>query len=111
MGSLVFQMEHGVKPELSVDNQGKLGIPQINTNHQSVDTIIRKAWLGECNHTSDMLEVLKFLDTHGASPSSDTERSSESTKLHRDQIKRWRECRENNFGKNYLLYNVFILVC
>jgi hypothetical protein len=29
MGSLLFQVEHGIKPELSVDRDGKLILPTI----------------------------------------------------------------------------------
>ncbi|KAG0153886.1 hypothetical protein PDIDSM_1265 [Penicillium digitatum] len=62
MGSLLFQVEHGIKPELSVDRDGKLILPTIQTNHQGIDTIIRNAWLGHYSSTSQMLENLHSLD-------------------------------------------------
>ncbi|KAJ5544592.1 hypothetical protein N7535_007013 [Penicillium sp. DV-2018c] len=65
MGSLIFQMEHGAKPELSVDDHGRLVLPEIRTDHPNLDTIIRKAWLGHYSHTSEMLESLNFIDTDG----------------------------------------------
>jgi hypothetical protein len=41
MASLLFQVEHGIKPELSVDSDGELILPSIQTNHLGIDAIIR----------------------------------------------------------------------
>jgi hypothetical protein len=66
MGSLIFQVEHGAKPELSVDSRGTLVLPKIRTDHEILDTIVRKAWLGHYSRTSEMLEHLNSIDTNGA---------------------------------------------
>jgi serine/threonine protein kinase len=109
MGSLIFQIEHEVKPELSVDSRGTLVLPKIRTDHQSLDTIIRKAWLGHYNRTSEMLEDLNSIDTNGACPANDIKLYSGSTESLGDRIRKWRECRENKFGKGYPLHDVYIV--
>ncbi|KAJ5461053.1 uncharacterized protein N7458_002605 [Penicillium daleae] len=109
MASLIFQMEHGAKPELSVDSHDTLVLPKIKTDYQSLETIIRKAWLGHYNRTSEMLEDLSSIDTNGTRPARDIKLRSESTESLRDRIKKWREGRENKFGKGYPLYDVYIL--
>lgn len=107
MGSLIFQVEHGAKPELSVDSHGTLVLPKIETDHQIIDTIIRKAWLGHYGRTSEMLEHLNSIDTNGACRAHDIQIRSGSTESLRDRVRKWRECRENKFGKGYSLYDVY----
>jgi serine/threonine protein kinase len=109
MASLIFQMEHGAKPELSVDSHRTLVLPKIRTGHQRLDTIIPKAWLGHYNRTLEMLEDLNSIDTNGTRPDRDIKSRPGSTESLRDRIKKWRECRENKFGKVYSLYDVYIL--
>lgn len=109
MGSLIFQVEHGVKPELSVDSHGTLVLPNIRTDHQVLDTIIRKAWLGDYGRTSEMLEHLNSIDTNGACRAHGIQRRSKSTESLRGRIRKWRECRENKFGKGYQLYDFYSL--
>lgn len=98
MGSLIFQMEHEAKPELSVDNHGRLVLPKIRTDHLNLDTIIRKAWLGHYSHTSEMLEDLNSIDTNDVRHAYDVQLGSSSTELLRDRVRKWRESRENKFG-------------
>lgn len=107
MGSLIFQMEHGAKPELSVDNHGRLVLPKIRIDHPSLDTIIRKAWLGHYSHTSEMLESLNSIDTKGVRYAYDVQMGSGSTESLRDGVRKWRECREKKFG---MLSVVYLLV-
>lgn len=109
MASLIFQMEHGAKPELSVDSHRTLVLPKIRTGHQRLDTIIPKAWLGHYNRTLEMLEDLNSIDTNGTRPDRDIKLRPGSTESLRDRIKKWRECRENKFGKVYSLYDAYIL--
>ncbi|TWU70917.1 hypothetical protein ED733_000688 [Metarhizium rileyi] len=98
IGSLIFQMEHGTKPELSIDSHNILVLPKIQTNHQVLDTIIRKAWLGDYSRTSEMLEHLNSIDKNGARPANDIQHRSGSVESFRGRIRKWRECRENKFG-------------
>lgn len=106
MGSLIFQVEHGAKPELSVDSHDTLVLPKVRTDHLILDTIIRKAWLGHYSHTSEMLEHLDSLDANGARNAHGVQMHSGSTELLRGRIRKWRESRENKFGKGYLKYDV-----
>lgn len=104
MGSLLFQVEHGAKPELSVDSHGTLVLPDIRTDHPILDTIIRKAWLGHYRYTSEMLEHLNSIDTDGSCRAHSIQIHSESTESLRGRTRKWRECRENKFGKGCPLY-------
>lgn len=61
MASLIFQMEHGAAPELSLEN-GTLVLPEIRSGNQGIDEVIRKAWLGSYSNTSEMLQQLAFID-------------------------------------------------
>lgn len=101
MGSLIFQMEHGSKLVLSVDSCVTLVLPSIGTDHRSLDTIIRKAWLGHYNHPSEMLNDLNLIDTNGTRPTLDMKLRSESTEFLRDRVRKWRVCREKKFGEHY----------
>jgi hypothetical protein len=56
-----------------------------------------------------MLEDLNSIDTNGTCPGRDIKLRPGSTESLRDRIKKWRECRENKFGKVYSLYDVYIL--
>jgi serine/threonine protein kinase len=99
MGSLIFQMEHGAKPELSVDERGTLILPEVQTENDDLDTIIRKAWLGQYSSTTQILKHLESL-YNGATQDTGyprTERVSIESLKHR--IKDWRRCRQNQFGK------------
>lgn len=103
MGSLIFQMEHGAKPQISTDSHGTLILPEIRTGHQILDTIIRKAWLGHYGHTSEMLEHFNCIDPNGVSHSQSIHVSFGSLESLRHRIGKWRECRHNEFGKSYPL--------
>ena len=63
MGSLIFQIQHRAKSELSVDSHSTLVLPKISTDLQILDTIIRKALLGHHSRSSYMLEDFTSVDT------------------------------------------------
>ncbi|CAG8429867.1 unnamed protein product [Penicillium salamii] len=98
MGSFIFQLEHGAKPELVVDSNGTLALPKIQTDHPILDTIIRKAWLGQYDRTSEMLEHIDSIGINGASCAHDTGFCSGLAESLRVRIRKWRKCRENKFG-------------
>lgn len=105
MASLIFQMEDGAKPELSVDSHGTLVLPDIRIGHQGIDTIIRQAWLGHYSCTSKMLEHLTSIsDNIGRDEAHTVKIYPESSETLRNRVRKWRECREKKFGKNYPLY-------
>lgn len=107
MGSLLFQIEHGIRPELSVGKDGGLILPSIQTNHQGIDAVIRNAWLGHYNNTSEMLDDLHSLDTQIGQGINDTQIHLEPIAPLRERIREWRKRRESNFGKNRLSYDVY----
>ncbi|KAJ5121421.1 uncharacterized protein N7515_009382 [Penicillium bovifimosum] len=103
MGSLIFQVEHGIKPGFSVDTDGELVLPEIHTGHQGIDVIIRNAWLGHYSRTSEMLESLRSLDSQisqGVLDTQNTQTHPVPTAALKERIRRWRENRERNNGKN-----------
>lgn len=105
MASLIFQVEHGAKPEVTIDSHGVLVLPTIQTDHQILDTIVRKAWLGRYSHTSEMLEHLNSIDTNGTRCAHGIQMrsgSTESTESLRGRIRSWRESRKRKFGKGCL---------
>ncbi|PYH34448.1 kinase-like protein [Aspergillus neoniger CBS 115656] len=98
MGSLIYQMEHGVKPELSVDSHGMLVLPSIHTGRPMLDSIIQDAWLGGYGCTKEMLERIEAIDTIGDVSRYGSERQTISTRELRSQVREWREGREDRFG-------------
>ncbi|RAK88395.1 hypothetical protein BO79DRAFT_266608 [Aspergillus costaricaensis CBS 115574] len=98
MGSLIYQMEHGVKPELSVDSHGTLVLPGIHTGRPMLDSIIRDAWLGGYGCTKEMLERIEAIDSIGDDSAQDLQSQSMSTRELRIQVREWREGREDKFG-------------
>lgn len=103
MGSLMFQMEHGAKPELSVDSHGTLVLPSIHTGRPMLDSIIRDAWLGGYGRTKEMLQRIEAIDTIGDVSGYGHERQTISTRELRSQVREWREGREDKFGKSCTL--------
>lgn len=95
MASLIFQIEHQCKPELSLDASGNLALPRIQTGHPALDAVIRTSWLGGYQYTTEMLEGLNSLGTCSLDI-----QASESTEGLRPQIKNWREDRVKKFGKD-----------
>lgn len=98
VASLIFEMETGTKPELSVDDSGALILPRIQTGLSTLDKILQKAWLGQYSSTAHMLEDIGGLhcdidrDLSGMAPLVSTR------ELLRGHIKLWREDREKRFG-------------
>ncbi|KAL1972840.1 hypothetical protein VTN31DRAFT_6382 [Thermomyces dupontii] len=104
MGSLIYRLELGVKPKLSMDHCGNLVFPEIQTGHKGLDTAIRKAWLGQYSSTAEMLEdVESFLDAQSESINRSVPDKISKESL-RDRVKQWREQREKQFGS--VLYGV-----
>ena len=106
-GSLIFQMEQGAKTELSVDRVGTLNLPEIRTDNQGIDAVIRRAWLGQYSRTSQMQDHLTSIDTNIGRDAHNIETRSESAELLRERIRKWRERRECKFAKNCLFNNSY----
>ncbi|KAI3320994.1 kinase-like protein [Xylariaceae sp. AK1471] len=97
MASLMFQMETGAKPLLSIDNSGTLVVPQIHTGHADIDLIITKAWLGEYSSTAQMLEHPTFL-REGRRRTYDSITYPVSKDTLRDRVRQWRKARMEQYG-------------
>ncbi|RJE23418.1 hypothetical protein PHISCL_04226 [Aspergillus sclerotialis] len=63
MVSLIYELETGVRPEISLDDHNGLILPQIHTVHDGLDSLIEKAWRGQYNSTIDMLKHAERLNT------------------------------------------------
>ncbi|KAM3503366.1 hypothetical protein MY11210_008750 [Beauveria gryllotalpidicola] len=62
MGSLIYELETGARSEISLDHHGSLILPQIDTGHDGLDSLIENAWRGQYASTQDMLEYAECLD-------------------------------------------------
>jgi hypothetical protein len=61
LASLMFHLEHGVTPQLSVEN-GIPALPELKSGNQGIDQVIQTAWLEKYTHTSDMVHHLALID-------------------------------------------------
>lgn len=102
MGSLIYEWETGVRPEISLGDHESLILPQIHTGHDGLDALIENAWRAQYTSTEDMLEDAECLnavqDRRGPveSPISKEELIA--------RITRWRKNREEQHGN--LLVNL-----
>ncbi|PQK13601.1 hypothetical protein BB8028_0004g05320 [Beauveria bassiana] len=63
MGSLIYELETGVRSEISFDDHDGLILPKINTAHDGLDSLIENAWRGQYDSTTDMLKHAECLNT------------------------------------------------
>lgn len=98
MGSLIFQMETGTKPELSVDDNGTLVLPQIRIGHSGIESMIRRAWLGQYSSTAQMLEHAESLHTDRRRETQSLMSQPVLKEVLRSRIKQWRKDREEQYG-------------
>ncbi|KAJ0414798.1 kinase-like domain-containing protein [Aspergillus carlsbadensis] len=97
LASLMFYLEVGRKPDLAVDSDGVLVLPLVATQHEGVDCMIKKAWLGQYTSTAQMLEDTYALCYPGARhPTSTTH--TVPRKILRDRVRDWRTSREDRYG-------------
>ncbi|KAH8709234.1 Ribosomal protein S6 kinase alpha-5 [Beauveria bassiana] len=63
MGSLIYELETGVRSEISLDDHDGLILPKIHTAHDGLDSLIENAWRGQYDSTTDMLKHAECLNT------------------------------------------------
>ncbi|KAM3521657.1 hypothetical protein NHJ13051_006127 [Beauveria bassiana] len=63
MGSLIYELETGVRSEISFDDHDGLILPKIHTAHDGLDSLIKNAWRGQYDSTTDMLKHAECLNT------------------------------------------------
>ncbi|KAG2413380.1 hypothetical protein HFD88_002569 [Aspergillus terreus] len=98
MGSLIYHLEHGVKPRLVADRDGSLVMPDIRTGSDVLDGVIKKAWLGQYMSTAQMLEDVRSLTTEMDPESYDLNAHARSTESLRTSIMEWRGSRNKQYG-------------
>lgn len=96
LASLIFQLETGAEPALSIANNGTLLLPKVGTGHKELDLIIIEAWLGNFSSTTEMLERLDTLQKQGAPA---TPKDSVSRDVLRARVRQWRKDRETCYGQ------------
>lgn len=96
LASLMFHMEHGFIPDLSLEN-GRLALPQLKSGNQSIDEVIETAWLGNYSRTSDMVHHLASIDSqiHNYAESTEVLPDLEDLKT---QVMDWKSYRKDKFG-------------
>jgi serine/threonine protein kinase len=104
VASLIFQMELGTKPEFSVDDDGALVLPQVQTGLNRLDTMIQEAWLGKYNSTALMLKDADSLTSNISRDISGKNPRSLSRESFQECIRQWRDHRERKFGISSLIY-------
>lgn len=97
LASLMFQMEHGITPDLSLEN-GRLALPDLKSGNEGFDEVIQMAWLGNYSRTSDMVHQLAFIDSQINDYAESTEVLSNLEDL-KNQVLDWRNYRNCNFGR------------
>ncbi|GAB1213447.1 hypothetical protein ATERTT37_002596 [Aspergillus terreus] len=100
MGSLIYHLEHGVKPRLVADRDGSMVMPDIRTGSDLLDRVIENAWLGQYISTAQMFEDVKSL-TAGIDPGSqDLNAHARSTESLRMSIREWRGNRTKQYEQH-----------
>jgi hypothetical protein len=92
----MFHLEVGRKPDLTVDS-GAIVLPLIQTQHEGVDGLIAKAWLGHYTSTAQMLEDACVLRSPRAEHSTSTS-SKVPRDVLRDRVRDWRASRRDRHG-------------
>lgn len=93
LASLMFHLEHGFTPELSLEN-GRLILPELQSGNQSTDEIIQTAWLAKYSHTSDMVHHLDLIDAQ-IIPNAGSTGVLLGLESLRNQVMVWRDCRKH----------------
>ena len=98
MASLIFRMEIGSKPEFPFGDNGTMILPELSTGHSGIDSMIRRAWLGQYSSTAEMLEDAESL--HGDARRDTRDENLEQVPRHilRDRVRQWRKDREEQRG-------------
>lgn len=105
MGSLIYELEFGVRPEIMA-NDGELLLPSTHTGREDLDSLIGNAWHGQYNSTHEMLQHAIYLcDGENVYRSIENPLAKDGLL---DRITQWRKNRENEYG-NFAL-NIAILV-
>lgn len=91
------RLETGDKLELTVED-GALVLPHVHTGHASVDSMIRKAWLGQYISTEQMLADAESLQGNIAQDQRGPVHHVSTDEL-RERVRRWKKNREENHGR------------
>jgi serine/threonine protein kinase len=97
LASLMFHMEHGCTPQLSLEN-GRLALPELTSGNQGIDEVIQTAWLGNYSRTSDMVHHLALIDAQINHYAESTEVLPDFEDL-KNQVMDWRNYRKHKFGR------------
>ncbi|KAL2689378.1 hypothetical protein Neosp_003431 [[Neocosmospora] mangrovei] len=93
--SLMFQLETGAKPALSITNDGTLLLPQFISEHADIGRVIKKSWLGTFTSTLEMLRSVESLNEPREFPI--PQHTTPRSDL-RELVAQWREERITKHG-------------
>ncbi|KAJ5949915.1 hypothetical protein N7454_001499 [Penicillium verhagenii] len=94
LASLIFHLEHGFPPQLSLEN-GRLTLPELKSGKSCIDEAIQAAWLGNYKRTSDMVNHLSSIDTnhHAENPE-----ALSDLEILKNEVVTWTNYRKRKFG-------------
>ena len=96
LASVIFEIETSTKPNLDIIND-TLQLPVVNTDSNSLDLIIQKAWLDEYDSTESMLSDVEALSMTSSSLSENL-RSTLALGDLRNEVDHWRRVRIARYG-------------
>lgn len=97
LASLMFYLEHGFTPQLSLEN-GRLALPELKSGNQGIDEVIQTAWLGNYSRTSDMVHHLALIDDQINHYAESPEELPDFEDL-KNQVMDWKNYRRQKFGR------------
>ncbi|CAG8374550.1 unnamed protein product [Penicillium salamii] len=101
MASMIYELEIGCRPEISMNNSEDLCFPDIQTGDDDVDSLIENAWQGHFDSTLAMLQHAEKLGL-GKDIREPTWHSVSKAEL-RERVCLWRRDRINKHGTRPLL--------
>ncbi|KAJ5576915.1 hypothetical protein N7535_003841 [Penicillium sp. DV-2018c] len=96
MASMIYDLETGGRPEISVDSSQGIILPVIQTGNKDLDSLIENAWRGRFDSTLAMLKHAERI-SDGKDNRKPTAHLVSKTEL-RGRISSWRNDRVNQYG-------------
>ncbi len=97
LASVIFEIETGIKPDLTLVNNN-LKLPAVEMGNKILDSVIERAWLGNYESTMDMLVDIESLSSPSRSESGPDLQSTAIESL-RTQVDDWRRIRVRKHGE------------
>ncbi|RDW64433.1 uncharacterized protein DSM5745_09844 [Aspergillus mulundensis] len=96
MASLIYELETGARPEITLNDRDEVVLPAVHTGNTGLDSLIENAWRGRYESTADMLARARSLN-HSEDIRGQTQDCPSKEEL-RSRIRQWRRDREERHG-------------